>query len=156
MSSLDHAYKTAVRRGTISEPTRVLAREGRLLGRVLDYGSGYGEDAKELGLECYDPHYKPQMPAGKFHTIICNYVLGVIEDANVRRAVLRDIHSRLEKNGRAYITVRTNKGDFIPPGAWQGRITLDLPIVHKEPYHTTYVLREECGDPECKMLVRDF
>lgn len=156
LSSLDHAYKTAIHRGTMSKAIRMLAVDGRLLGRCLDYGSGHGEDARSLGLEYYDPHFAPQMPAGKFDTITCSYVLNVIEDANVRRSILRVIYSRLEYSGRAYITVRTGKGDFIPPGAWQGLITLNLPIVHIAPYHTTYVLREECGSPECEMLVRDF
>lgn len=157
LSSLDHVHKTAPRR--LSKPMRILAVEGRLLGRVLDYESGKGTDAQELGLECYDAHYKPEMPGGKFRTITCVYVLSVIEDANVRRAVLRDIYSRLECGGRAYIAVCTRKADlkgWTKRGTWRGLITLALPIVYSDSDCTIYVLREECNSADCVMLEETF
>jgi hypothetical protein len=159
LSSLSHSYKTAIRRKRLSTPMRILAAEGRLLGRVLDYGSGKGDDARELGLECYDPYFKHQMPLGRFDTITCVYVLNVIEDVGVRREVLRTIHSRLEVGGRAYIAVRTDKAELkglTSKGTWQGLITLGLTIAYEYPDFTIYVLRECVNEADCDMTEKTF
>jgi hypothetical protein len=100
------AHKTAISRNKLSAPARWLSRAGYLQGRVLDYGCGRGGDAKRLGCEGYDPHFRSDTPQGLFATVMSNFVLNVIEDDARRRAVLHDIDAYLTEKGCAYITVR--------------------------------------------------
>jgi len=137
------AYKTAIARNKPSAPMKQLKANGRLMGRMLDYGSGRGFDANHFRMERYDPHYAPTMPEGLFETITCNFVLNVIEDPVKREAILQDIRSRLEKSGRAYITVRTDKKALngrTSIGTWQGRVTLDAPVVTRGSGFITYCI----------------
>jgi 2-polyprenyl-3-methyl-5-hydroxy-6-metoxy-1,4-benzoquinol methylase len=93
------------------------------------------------------------MPHGQFDTIVCNYVLNVIESAEGRMQVLRDIQSRLAPGGRAYISVRANKKDLkglTSIGTWQGLITLTLPIVYKDSDSVTYELRPGHAGYACR------
>ncbi|CAN5327851.1 hypothetical protein BH23BAC3_BH23BAC3_23080 [soil metagenome] len=79
-------------------------------GDVLDFGSGFGEDARFLNsknISCtnYDPHHAPEYPDRKFDTILCQYVLNVLlpeEQADLLMAV----SELLKLSGRAYFTVR--------------------------------------------------
>jgi diadenosine tetraphosphate (Ap4A) HIT family hydrolase len=79
-------------------------------GRVLDFGSGLGEDVvflRQRGFDVsgYDPYYAPDPPQGKFDTILCLYVLNVLlpeEQAHVLMAV----SELLAPTGRAYFAVR--------------------------------------------------
>ena len=55
-----------------------------LLGDILDFGSGFGYDTDQLKEEGYniigyDNYYRPEYPEKQFDTIICNYVLNVLE-----------------------------------------------------------------------------
>ena len=75
---------TAIRQTTLSAPTRYLLQHGMLKGRILDFGCGFGFDADELkrqgyDIAGYDYYYRPKYPEGKFDTILCNYVLNVLE-----------------------------------------------------------------------------
>lgn len=149
---MSKAYLTAMTRNKLSAPMKRLSEDNRIYGRTLDYGCGNGFDANELGIEKFDPHYDPVMPLGKFATIVSNYVLNVIESDDERREVLRDIESRLVKDGIAYITVRNDKNALKGKttfGTWQGLIVLDLEIYHKCAGYVTYVLRK--GDANCVM-----
>ena len=103
--NLSAPQRTAIKRTNLSAPTRFLEEEGLIVGRVLDYGCGYGEDAKELGFEVYDPFFGFSMPTGKFDTVICNYVLNVVPE-EVQEEILRDIRQRLKPEGFAYLAVR--------------------------------------------------
>lgn len=153
MSSADMAWRTATKRGRLSKPTKRLQADHLLEGRILDYGCGRGDDADELGCERYDPHFSPVMPTGWFDVIICNYVLNVIETEATRLQVVRDIQAKLEDDGYAYISVRSNKKDLkglTSIGTWQGLVTLPLPIVYKDADSTTYELRADsivCAAP---------
>ncbi len=140
---MSNAHRTAIARSVPSVPMRALKAFGRIVGRTLDYGCGRGCDARTYGLEYFDPHYSPVMPEGRFDTIVCNYVLNVIESAETRISVLRDIQARLADGGRAYITVRTDKAALngtTRTGTWQGLVVLDLPIVQRGPGYVTYAL----------------
>ena len=140
---MSNAHKTAIARKAPSVPMRGLSANGRIVGRALDYGSGRGCDAQTFGLEQFDPHYSPDMPDGQFDTIVCNYVLNVIESGAERMRVLRDIQARLADGGRAYITVRTDKkalNGTTRTGTWQGLVVLDLPIVQRGSGYITYAL----------------
>ena len=81
---INHPYLTAIRQTTLSAPTRYLLQHGMLKGRILDFGCGFGFDADELkrqgyDIAGYDYYYRPKYPEGKFDTILCNYVLNVLE-----------------------------------------------------------------------------
>ena len=153
MCSADMAWRTATKRRALSKPARWLQANHLLVGRTLDYGCGRGDDAAELGCEGYDPHWRPDVPVGWFETIMCNYVLNVIEEEGLRLQVVWDIQSRLEDYGYAYITVRANRKDLkglTRIGTWQGLVTLNLPVVHKDSDSVTYELRKDsivCAAP---------
>lgn len=128
------AHKTAITRKVPSAPTKWLASRGKIIGAVLDYGCGKGFDALAYGMDSYDPHYQPIKPRGPFDTIICNYVLNIIESPEERARVLLTIRNLLAPGGCAYITVRNDKkalNGTTRIGTWQGMIKLDLPVEHK-------------------------
>lgn len=149
------AYKTAIARKTLSAPVKALRAD--LAGRVLDYGCGRGSDARELGCESFDPHYQPVMPSGVFDTIICNYVLNVIESDKERRSVLCDIAARLRPSGIAYITVRADKKALTghKKDTWQGYIELDLPVVQRASGYVTYAMLPHQYNCEMKATTFD-
>lgn len=103
----DTPHKTALKRKALSVPMRQLNERGLLKGRVLDFGCGKGDDAHELGLESFDPHFQPKMPKNKFDTITCNYVLNVVSE-DTGKDIINQILSKLKKTGTAYVTVRND------------------------------------------------
>lgn len=111
-----NAEKTAIARKTASRPTKDNLQKGRIWGRVLDYGSGKGMDSKFLlseGFEVlsYDPYYEPTdiSKAGKFDTVICNYVFNVIEDEQERIELFKTLVSYLHVGAKLLITGRPVK-----------------------------------------------
>ncbi|GAB3838631.1 HIT family protein [Hymenobacter jeollabukensis] len=105
-----NSHLTAKERDAPSLPVRMLHGRGLLVGRVLDYGCGYGRDieflrAKGFDAQGYDPTYFPEKPTRKFDTILCFYVLNVLL-ADEQAAVLMDIARLLKPTGRAYFAVR--------------------------------------------------
>lgn len=141
-----NSHLTAMVRSTASAPAQRLARQGRLLGRKLDYGCGRGSDAYIYHMDSYDPHYAPQKPKYKYDTITCTYVLNTIEDIEERLDVLQKIQNLLEDDGIAYITVRNDikqlKGTT-SKGTWQGHIQLNLPAVHRDNTYVTYYMTKK-------------
>lgn len=139
-------HLTAIARKKPSVPMRQLDAKGLLTGRMLDYGCGKGMDAETYGMDKYDPHYSPELVYGPYDTITCNYVLNVIADAQERTLVLENIRDLLADGGRAYITVRDDKGALkgtTSRGTWQGKIDLDLPIVQRKAgQFVTYLLEK--------------
>jgi|YNPMSStandDraft_2_1061718.scaffolds.fasta_scaffold05761_3 ATP adenylyltransferase len=105
-----NSHLTVKERREPSFPTRFLWKEGYLQGRILDFGCGLGADVDFLrrkGFEVvgYDPYYFPELPQGKFDTILCLYVLNVLlpeEQAHVLMAV----SELLKPQGRAFFSVR--------------------------------------------------
>lgn len=153
----DKAHKTAIKRNKLSAPARWLERAGYLQGRVLDYGCGKGDDTERLGCEGYDPYYQPERPVGPFDTIMCNFVLNVVESECERRAILTRIDTLLGEKGHAYITVRTDKSGLKgkkTTGTWQGLIALGLPIVRRGSGYVTYIMSK--GHSDCDMSVVTF
>lgn len=104
-------HLTAKKREKLSFPVRWLERNGYLKGRILDYGCGFGTDADFLkklnysNLSKYDKHYYPDYPTTKFDTIICSYVLNVLEKQE-QAQVIMEISELLIDNGNAYFAVR--------------------------------------------------
>ncbi len=93
-----------------SLPVRLLFASGLVTGRVLDFGCGLGQDVKflsEQGLDVigYDPYYAPDIPTGRFDTILCIYVLNVLLPEE-QAYVLMAVSELLNPSGRAYFAVR--------------------------------------------------
>lgn len=106
----NHPWCTAIKRTNISVPTKFLLKHNLVTGRILDYGCGLGYDTDELqkqgyDITGYDIHYRPEYPTDKFDTIICNYVLNVLE-SDKQAEVIEDIKNLLSPSGNAYIAVR--------------------------------------------------
>ena len=107
---INHPYLTAIKRTAFSVPTRYLLEHNLLKGRILDFGCGHGFDTDELknqGYEIigYDYYYRSDFPEGKFDTIICNYVLNVLEPY-AQAEVLMNVTNLLRPKGTAYFAVR--------------------------------------------------
>ena len=106
----NNPHLTAKERTSISFPTRWLKRNNLLQGEILDFGCGFGFDTDQLQKEGYnivgyDNYYRPKYPAKNFDTIICNYVLNVLEPEE-QAEVLMSVSELLKPTGTAYFTVR--------------------------------------------------
>lgn len=107
---INHPYLTAIRQTTLSAPTRYLLQHGMLKGRILDFGCGFGFDADELkrqgyDIAGYDYYYRPEYPEGKFDTILCNYVLNVLEPY-AQAEVMMNVTNLLHPYGTAFFAVQ--------------------------------------------------
>lgn len=107
---INHPYLTAIKRTDLSVPTRYLLKHNLLKERILDYGCGFGFDTDELkrqghDITGYDYYYRPDFPEGKFDTIICNYVLNVLEPY-AQAEVMMNVTNLLKPQGAAYFAVR--------------------------------------------------
>ncbi len=106
----NNPHLTAIERTSMSFPTRWLNKRSLLKGDILDYGCGFGfdtEDLQKMGFNIvgYDNYYRPEYPQKKFDTIICNYVLNVLEP-NEQAEVLMSVSELLKPTGKAYFSVR--------------------------------------------------
>lgn len=104
------SWRTAKKRKEPSKPLMYLLSRNGIKGKVLDYGCGYGKDAEFLnqnGIYChpYDPYFAPSVKNEKYDTVLCTYVLNVV-DTETRLSILGDILSFLKPNGVVFITVR--------------------------------------------------
>ncbi len=141
MPNVDNSHLTAIRRNKLSAPTKHLLDRGLLVGRVLDFGCGRGFDCDFLGIDGYDPHWRPQELVGKYDTIFCNYVLNVLEPAE-QQAVLRRLVGLLQEGGRSYIAVRADRKalkGWTRRGTYQCDVRLGLPLESVGRFRT-YVL----------------
>jgi diadenosine tetraphosphate (Ap4A) HIT family hydrolase len=107
---INNPHLTAIERTTISFPTRWLKQNNLLKGEILDFGCGYGIDTDQLqeqgfNVVGYDNHFRPDYPIKRFDTIICNYVLNVLEP-NEQAEVLMSVSELLKPTGKAYFAVR--------------------------------------------------
>jgi len=139
---MDKSYKTAIARKTLSVPTRMLRDKGLLKGRVLDYGCGRSFDTDHLNIDGYDPHYSPRWPVGKYDTIICNYVLNVVE-GSTQDDIIYNIRNLLTLGGTAYITVRRDiKTEGVTSrGTYQTNVTLSFEILRETSKYCTYIIQ---------------
>lgn len=113
----NNPHLTAKERTRISYPTNYLKSQNLLVGEILDFGCGFGVDTDQLkaqGFDIvgYDNYYRPDYPQKRFDTILCNYVLNVLEPEE-QAEVLMQVSELLKPSGKAYFTVRrdiTNEG----------------------------------------------
>lgn len=108
--TINNPHLTAIERTSLSFPTRWLKEHSLLIGEILDFGCGLGFDTNNLqesgfNVVGYDNHYMPEYPSKSFDTIICNYVLNVLEP-NEQAEVLMSISELLKPSGKAYFAVR--------------------------------------------------
>ena len=103
--------QTAMARTGPSAPAQHLpAHAPQLLrGRLLDFGSGRGADAKALRATPYDPHHPDaavrKRPTGTFDTVLGIYVLNVLPKAE-RHAALRESAAYVKRGGHLVLAVR--------------------------------------------------
>lgn len=110
MTNSNNWHLTAKERDKISFPTNWLEKNNYLHGKILDFGCGFGIDVTDLkkkGYDCtgYDKFYFPEFSNEKFDTIICQYVLNVIQ-TDEQHEVIMEISQLLEPGGVAFFTVR--------------------------------------------------
>lgn len=106
----NNPHLTAIERTAMSFPTRWLKQNNLLKREILDFGCGFGVDTdllKTQGYDIvgYDNYYRPALPEKRFDTIICNYVLNVLEP-NEQAEVLMFVSEFLKPEGKAYFAVR--------------------------------------------------
>lgn len=148
----NNSYLTAITRTNLSVPSQSLLTKKLIVGRVLDYGCGKGFDVKYLkqrgfDIEGYDPHFFPQKPHGLFDTIICNYVINVVEE-EYEHLIIDEIKSFLSENGIAYITVRRDvkvegyrkKGNGI---TYQRNVILNFDILEENNKYCIYIISND-------------
>jgi diadenosine tetraphosphate (Ap4A) HIT family hydrolase len=104
------SHLTAIDRIKLSSPVQFLLERDLLIGRILDFGCGMGNDVnllheKSLDITGYDPYYAPTYPDGKFDTIVCCFVLNVLMPEE-QADVLMNIAYLLKPGGKAYYAVR--------------------------------------------------
>ncbi|QGY45756.1 HIT domain-containing protein [Maribellus comscasis] len=107
---INNWHLTAKEREKMSFPTNWLHRNNFLKGNILDFGCGFGKDVMELrnmGYYCkgYDKYYQPEYPTEKFNTILCNYVLNVLQAKDQQRIIM-EISQLLAPGGQAFFAVR--------------------------------------------------
>jgi diadenosine tetraphosphate (Ap4A) HIT family hydrolase len=105
-----YSHLTAKERETLSFPARFLLNHNLFHGEVLDYGCGFGKDVELLkvnGIEIsgYDKHYFHEYPQKEFDTIICFYVLNVLQPEE-QATVLLELSQLVKSSGKVYIAVR--------------------------------------------------
>ena len=103
-------HLTAKERDSLSFPAKYVLNQKLLKGDVLDFGCGFGKDVELLqangfNISGYDPHYFPEYPTQKFDTIICFYVLNVLQ-AEEQAAVLMELSQLVRPTGSVYLAVR--------------------------------------------------
>jgi len=101
---LKRSIGTAVRRSEPSRAAEIIVASGRVHGRVLDYGCGYGVDPDHFGWDGFDPYYRPRLPEGPYDTVVCTLVLNVLSRNN-RSKVIGHIQRLLAPGSAAYLAV---------------------------------------------------
>lgn len=105
-----YSHLTAKERDSLSYPARLLLKQNLLTGEVLDFGCGFGKDVellKQRGMNItgYDKYYFPSIPNKRYDTILCLYVLNVLQPEE-QATVLMELSQLVKPTGRVYIAVR--------------------------------------------------
>ena len=145
---INNSHLTAFRWNKPSQALIQLLNKSLVRGRVLDFGCGHGRDFRHLiangfNADAYDPYYRPQPPTGKYDTIICNFVLSVLEPQD-RQEVINEIDKYIAADGRAYITVTRNikRPQWSVRHTFQDYVKLNLPIIFENSKYCIYSYRK--------------
>lgn len=124
MDYIDLSSRSAVRRKDMGPVLKYLLSRGKLKGKVLDYGCGYGTEVlmlrkMEINAYGYDPNFtysaksnpdnvlSSSIPTDLYDTIYCIGVLHHIPFKSTQLDILIEIFSLLNPGGAAYF--------FVPP-----------------------------------------
>jgi 2-polyprenyl-3-methyl-5-hydroxy-6-metoxy-1,4-benzoquinol methylase len=119
---------TAIVRTALSSPMIDLLNVFH--GECLDYGCGRGYDCDTLGIDGYDPNWRPDTVLKKYDIITCNYVLNVVDEKE-QEEIIEHVKSLLNKGGRAFFTVRRDiKKDYAGKGYPQRLVYLDMESIY--------------------------
>jgi hypothetical protein len=132
----------APERQGLSKTARVLVEQGRIRGRVLDYGCGLGFDADQLGWDAFDPYYRPAEPAGPYDTIVVNHVVNILTRES-RANLFARIDGLLADGSMAYVSTARNiptAGKWGPRRRIQNYVVLELPSVYADEEEEIYAL----------------
>lgn len=119
------SHPTAITRTKISAPTKWLIDNNKIYGHVLHWGEGKAyvdtqamlDHVRSQGLyysvEAYDPYSNdPRVCVFPRYfipdTIVCNYVLNVLEPKD-RMRMIDDMRFTIPKTGIIYVAVRSDK-----------------------------------------------
>ncbi len=128
-----NSHKTATHRRGASRPCRWLSEQDRLVGPVLDWGCGYGNDVIFMrNAYGYDPHYQPDLPdlGELYNTITVTYVLNTIPEYHDRCVILEEALEYLTRGGWLYVSIRKGKKlkGWTTKGTWQGYVGEQLRV----------------------------
>jgi ATP adenylyltransferase len=145
------SHQTAISRKGPSAPLKLILSEEKISNPILDYGSGRGADSRHLSglgykVTSYDPHWSPisiDDKLGHFNTIICNYVLNVVDETE-EKLIISDIKSLLSASGVAYLTVRRDiKKEGVTARGFQRNVSLSIkPFREKKGSFCIYKVRK--------------
>lgn len=107
---INHSRLTAKERTKLSFPSQWLLNNNKLQGSILDFGCGLGFDVNDLKIkgfkiDGYDKYHRSDYPEKKYDTIICNYVLNVLQP-DEQPEVFMSVSELLKPTGIAYFAVR--------------------------------------------------
>ncbi len=125
---LANSHKTAIHRRGASVPCRWLDEQGKLIGPVLDWGCGHGQDVEYMrNAFGHDPYHSPELPTeGElFNTVLCTYVLNTIPNYFDRCVILSEVLPYLIQGGWLYVTIRSDiphMNGWTKKGTWQGYV----------------------------------
>ncbi len=92
-----------------SHPCRWLSEQERLVGPVLDWGCGNGDDVVFIrNAYGYDPQHQPYLPeeGELFNTILCTYMVDDIPNYHDRCVFIREALDYLAIGGWLYVSNR--------------------------------------------------
>ena len=121
---------------------RYLKEQLELVGDILDYGCGRGNDAVLLHLDHYDPHYFPDQPERLYDVITCIYVLNVLDDKDYA-SVISSMRKLLKPKGVMFVVVRRDVTDgYTKKGTYQHNVYLEEEIFHEVPHYCMYRIKK--------------
>jgi hypothetical protein len=135
----------ATRRNRPSLGAFTLTTMGKVKGRTLDFGCGFGYDAEHFGWDSYDPYYFPEEPKGEYETIVCINVLNAIT-RTWREYAINHMKMLLSTQGVAYLSVPRTiplTGKICDFKRAQHHVVLTLPSVFKSKKIEIYELRKD-------------
>ena len=136
---------TAIARKKPSAPLVFLEKHNMLSGTILDYGCGRGMDEKYLlskgfDVDSYDPNWNPVSINRVYDTILCTYVLNVV-DKKIESSVINAVMSLLKDGGKAYFSVRRDiKKEGLTSRGFQRNVLLDEKVIKE--YRGNYCIYE--------------